>query len=351
MMDIAKAVARVQTWEPPATWMKLAAIEAHAEGEPLRVIYSGFPESRGATILDRRRDAMARWDHLRTALMWEPRGHADMYGCLITPAVTPAADFGVLFLHNEGYSTMCGHGIIAITTVVLETGLIAITSPETVVRIDTPAGLVTAHARTPSGKVESVYFHNVPAFVVALDEIVEVPGIGRVQYDLAFGGAYYAYVQAEQVGLTCAPENFRALIEKGMAIKRAVMRHRAIQHPYEADLNFLYGTILIGPALQPGADSRNVCIFAEGEVDRSPTGTGVSGRMAIHYARGEVALHQPLVIESIIGSRFSGKVAGTTQYGPYAAVIPEVEGRAFITGRSEFWIDPDDPLNHGFMLR
>ena len=338
-------------WTPPDDWPTITTIDAHTEGEPLRVVVSGYPALQGETILARRRHAKAHLDHLRTALMWEPRGHADMYGCLVTAPVTPEADFGVLFLHNEGYSTMCGHGIIAVTKVVLEAGLLPLHAPETRVRIDTPAGLVTAYARVENGHVASVYFHNVPSFVVTLDETVEVPGLGSVRYDLAFGGAFYAYVQAADVGLTCTPEDFRPLIEKGRAIKRAVMASRPIEHPFEEDLNFLYGTIFIGPPERDGSHSRNVCIFAEGEVDRSPTGTGVSARAAIHHARGEIGIDEPIVIESIIGSRFTVRVTETTTFGPHAAVIPEVEGRAFITGRHTFCIDPDDPLRHGFILR
>lgn len=340
-----------RNWNPPDNWIKITTIDAHTGGEPLRVILDGFPFLEGDTILARRRFAKEKWDHLRTALMWEPRGHADMYGCIIIAPVTPGADFGVLFTHNEGFSTMCGHGIIAVTKVALETGMLPMKTPETTAKIDTPAGLVTAHARIKNGTVQSVYFHNVPSFVLALDEVVEVPGIGKVRYDIAFGGAFYAFVQATDAGLACTPEHYRALIEKGMAIKRAVMKSRSIIHPFEEDLNFLYGTIFIGPPLAEDAGSRNVCIFAEGEVDRSPTGTGVSARMALHYARGEIGIGQPMVIESIIGSRFTGRVIRETTFGPHAAVIPEVEGTAHITGRHEFWIDPDDPFREGFILR
>jgi len=338
-------------WTPPNDWLKITTIDAHTGGEPFRVITGGWPELPGDTILERRRYAKEKLDHLRTALMFEPRGHADMYGCIITPPVTPGADIGILFMHNEGFSTMCGHGIIGITKVALETGLLPLTAPETTIKIDTPAGLVTAHARVADGRVESVYFHNVPSFVLALDETVEVPGLGSVRYDLAFGGAFYAYVQAGSVGLTCTPEDYGALIETGRAIKQAIMTNRPIPHPFEADLSFLYGTIFIGPPLGEGAHSRNVCVFAEGEVDRSPTGTGVSGRLAIHHARGELGLNQPIIIESIIGSRFTGRVIATTPFGPHPAITPEVEGVAHITGRHEFLIDPTDPLRAGFMLR
>jgi proline racemase len=342
---------KMRAWQPPDDWLKITTLDLHTAGEPFRVITGGYPELPGDTILARRRYARAHLDHLRTALMWEPRGHADMYGCLVTPPVTAGADFGVLFMHNEGYSTMCGHGIIAIAKVAVETGLVPMVEPETAVRIDAPAGLVTAYARVEGGRVRSVRFHNVPSFVVALDEIVEVPGLGRVRYDLAFGGAFYAYVQAADGGVTCTPEDFRPLIEKGTAIKRAIVASRPIRHPFEEDLGLLYGTIFIERPHDPGAHSRNVCIFAEGEVDRCPTGTGVSGRLAIHHARGQVAIGQPIVVESIIGTRFTGRIVETTTFGPYDAIIPEVEGTAHITGRHEFLIDPADPLGKGFILR
>jgi len=338
-------------WTPPATSLRIVTIDAHAGGEPFRVICSGFPDLEGDTILARRRFARARLDHLRTALMWEPRGHADMYGCLVTPPVTPGADAGVLFLHNEGYSTMCGHGIIAFVTVALETGMFPMVAPETTLRIDTPAGLVTARALVEGRRVRRVAFRNVPSFVAELDAEVDVPGLGRVRYDLAFGGAFYAYVDAASLGLRCHADDYRLLIERGMQVKQAVSAARAIQHPFEDDLGFLYGTIFTGPAEDASAHSRNVCVFAEGEVDRSPTGTGVSGRVAIHHTRGDIGLGDDIVVESIIGSRFTGRAVEVTRFGPYDAVIPEIEGDAFITGRHEFVIDPADPLRAGFFLR
>jgi len=338
-------------WQIPEQWIRIKTIDAHAEGEPLRVITDGFPDLKGESILVRRRYAIEKLDSLRTALMWEPRGHADMYGCIITRPVTPDADMGILFLHNEGYSTMCGHGIIGVATVVLESGMLPAAEPETTVKIDTPAGLVSAHARVSHGRVKSVYFENVPSFVLALDETVSVPGLGEVRYDLAFGGAFYAYVEAKDVGLDCTPDQYRELIERGMAIKRAIMASRPILHPFEEDLSFLYGTIFIAPPLSEGADSRNVCVFAEGEVDRSPTGTGVSGRLALMHARNEIGLNEKKVIESVIGSRFGGWISGTTTFGSYCAIIPQVEGSAYITGRHEFLIDPEDPLREGFILR
>ncbi|MDM8532909.1 proline racemase family protein [Anaerolineales bacterium HSG25] len=342
----------MKNWIPPQSWPKISTIDAHTAGEPFRVIVDGFPDLVGDTILARRRYAQTHLEHLRTALMFEPRGHADMYGCIITSPVSSQADFGILFMHNEGYSSMCGHGIIAITTVALETGFCQPTPPLSTIRIDSPAGLVTAHARhDESGQVGEVYFHNVPSFVVELDATVEVPNLGPVRYDLAFGGAFYAYMQAESVGLTCTPDDFQNLIAVGKAIKEAIMTSRTIPHPFEPDLSFLYGTIFIGPAHADQNHSRNVCIFAEGEVDRSPTGTGVSGRLAIHHARGEVAVGESIIIESIIGTEFKSRVVEPTTIGPYPAIIPEITGRAYITGQHEFLIDPNDPLQAGFILR
>jgi proline racemase len=342
---------RMRGWTPPEEWRKITTIDAHTAGEPFRVITGGYPDLPGNTILERRRYAMEHLDHLRTALMWEPRGHADMYGCIVTPPVSPEADLGVLFLHNEGYSTMCGHGIIGITKVALETGLLPMRPPETTVRIDTPAGLVTALAEIKDGGVGRVRFRNVPSFVLALDEVVEVPDLGLIRYDLAFGGAFYAFVRAESAGVRCEPVDFRPLIEKGMAIKRAIMDSRAVPHPFQPDLSFLYGTIFVGPPHSKEAHSRNVCIFAEGEVDRCPTGTGVSARLAIHHSRGEMGAGESMRVESILGTTFTGRIVETTEFGSYPAVIPEVEGSAHITGRHEFLIDPGDPLREGFILR
>jgi proline racemase len=342
---------KIEDWTPPADWARITTIDAHTAGEPFRVVTGGLPELPGDTILARRRYMRAHLDHLRTALMFEPRGHADMYGCIVTPPVSAEADFGVLFTHNEGYSSMCGHGIIGIATVMVETGTIAAREPETTVRIDTPAGLVTAHARVQNGRVTRVRFDNVPSFVLALNQRVEVPHYGSVAYDLAFGGAFYAFVRAADLGLRCVPEDFAALVAAGRAVKQAVMAAGPVPHPFEQDLSFLYGTIFIGPAHQAGHHSRNVCIFADGEVDRSPTGTGVSARLAIHHARGELGIDEAVTIESILGTCFTGRVKAATTFGPHAAVIPEVEGRAHITGRHTFVIDPDDPLQEGFVLR
>ena len=342
---------KVLNWVPPSNWLRITTIETHTAGEPLRVVTSGYPYLPGGTILEKRRYARQNLDHLRTAIMWEPRGHADMYGCLVTEPVTPDGTLGVLFMHNAGYSTMCGHGIIGLAKVVLDTGMIQIEGDEPVIKMDTPAGRVTVYARREGGIVKQVSFHNVHSFVYALDQTVEVPGLGTIHYDIAFGGAFYAYCRAEEAGVGLAEENYRELIDVGVRIKHAVMNSLVIEHPFEPDLSFLYGTIFIGDAHDGGHHSRNVCVFADGEVDRSPTGTGLSGRAAIHYARGELDAGEPFVVESILGTCFTGEIIEITKFGPYEAVIPKITGTAHICGRSELLIDPDDPLRDGFILR
>ncbi|WP_428658245.1 proline racemase family protein [Runella sp.] len=351
MLPFSERLLNLTAWNPPTNMRQITAIDAHTGGEPLRIITGGLPPIEGNTILERRAFLKTHLDWFRKALMWEPRGHADMYGCIITEPVTEGADLGVIFLHNEGYSSMCGHGIIAVTKVAVELELVATQEPVTTVRINAPAGLITAHANVKNGRVTSVKFENVPSFVLHRDQWLTVEGLGEVKFDVVYGGAFYVYVNADELGIGMANADYRSLIEKGMAIKNAVMNALDIVHPFEEELSFLYGTIFYGKGHAPGTDSRNVCIFADGEVDRSPTGTGVSGRVALRHAQGELAVGQPMVIESIVGSTFTASVQCVTTFGPYAAVIPEVEGKAHICGKSTFLIDPDDKLGRGFFLR
>lgn len=345
MIDLLR---KLKNWSLPSHWQKITTIDTHTAGEPLRIITSGIPDIPGNTILKKRRYIQENLDYLRKILMWEPRGHADMYGCIITPPVTPEADFGVIFMHNEGYSSMCGHGIIAITKVAIESGLVKAFEPQTTVKIDSPAGLITATGHIENGVVKKVSFQNVPSYVVALDSEIEIPEYGKIKYDIAFGGAYYVYVQAADIGLTCYPKD---IIKIGRAIKEAVSNTVNIEHPFDDDLSFLYGTIFIGEPEDSGSHSRNICIFADGEVDRSPTGTGISGRLAIHYERGEIGIGETIIIESIIGSKFEGRIIEQVKFGSFDAIIPEVTGAAFIIGKHEFYIDPKDTILSSIFLR
>ena len=338
-------------WQPPSDWIKIKTVDLHTGGEPLRVLYDGLPEVKGNTILEKRRYFRDNLDHIRTGTMFEPRGHADMYGALITEPITADADFGTFFLHNEGYSTMCGHAMIALIILVLDTGMIVRKENNPIIRIDAPPGQITCQAFRKNGKVERVAFKNVPSFMALKNQIVDVPELGKVQFDLAYGGAFYAYVQAEELGLNLDESDYNKLIDYGRKIKYAVMDQFDVKHPFEDDLSFLYGTIFIGKAKNPKHHSRNVCIFAEGEVDRSPTGSGVSARAAIHYAKGELKLNEEITIESILGSTMTVKVIEPAEYGNHQSVIPEVSGTASITGQNEFYFDLNDPLRDGFIFR
>ena len=333
---------------------RIATIDMHTGGEPLRILSAGLPTLEGRSVHEKRRYFRDHYDHLRTGLMWEPRGHADMYGAVVTPSTD--ADFDVFFMHNEGYSTMCGHAILALTTLAAESGLSGYqprvdNGSEVRISFNVPAGRIEASARLENGKACDVCFRNVPSFVYLKDREVEVPGIGRVHLDVAYGGAFYALVEAAPLHLELTPQNVNRLIDYGRRIKQIVANAFAIEHPFDRDLSFLYGTIFTGPSLAAAHHSRNVCVFADGEVDRSATGSGVSARAALHYARGELRLKEKITIESIIGSVMSVKTVESTKFGMYDAVIPEVGGTAFMIGRNEFYFDPQDALSAGFILR
>lgn len=326
-------------------------VDTHTAGEPLRIVTAGVPRIPGETILEKRRFAAENLDHVRKALMWEPRGHADMYGAFVTEPVTPEADFGVIFMHNEGYSDMCGHGIIALASVAVAQGLVPVTVGETRVGIDAPAGFIEAFVEWDGLKVGGVRFRNVPSFLYRQDVSVVTPSFGEVTVDVAFGGAFYAYLDGAQIGLTVTPRNLRALVQLGDEVKKAVAASVEIQHPLTPELNALYGTIIGGPPQHEGSAQANVCVFADREVDRSPTGTGTAGRVAQLYARGQLGENDVLVNESVIGTVFTGRVAGHAKVGEYDAVIPEVGGCAAITGFNQWVIDPDDAVGEGFLLR
>lgn len=338
-------------WQPPKAWLKIKTIDLHTGGEPLRVYTGGLPQIKGNTILDKRRYFRDHLDYIRTGTLFEPRGHADMYGAVITEPTTPDADFGTFFLHNEGYSTMCGHAIIALTKLVLDTGIIKKEGERPELIINAPPGKIHATAHRINGMVESVSFKNVPSFLYLKEQEIDVHGIGKLRFDIGFGGAFYAFCQADDLGLKLDALDHNRLIDYGRRIKKAVMENFEIRHPFEEDLSFLYGTIFIGKAHNPKHHSRNVCIFAEGELDRSPTGSGVSARAAIHFAKNEIEAGQSITIESILDSLMEVKVTESVSFGPHAAVIPQVTGTASITGQNEFYFDPKDPLGKGFIFR
>lgn len=329
---------------------RIRTIDAHAAGEPLRLIIDGLPSPEGKTMLEKRAWAQKRLDHLRRALMLEPRGHTDMYGAILTEAVTPGANAGLLFMHNEGWSTMCGHGIIAVTTIALERGLIFASGD---LKFDTPAGLVEARASVVSAgderRVSSVAFRNVPSFVFEPSVPITLAN-RKVPVDIAFGGAFYAIVDAEAAGLPIDAEHLPELRRVGMLIAREVERVRRVVHPNDPGLEGIYGTIFTAPSQLPDAHLRNVTIFADAEVDRSPCGTGTAAVMAVLNEMALLPDDAPFVHESIVGTTFRGRVLARTQVGEHAAIVPEIEGSAWITGEHTFLIDGDDPLRAGFRL-
>ncbi len=327
----------------------IRTIDAHTAGEPLRLIVDGYPTPRGRTMLEKREWLREHHDDLRTALMLEPRGHTDMYGALLTQPERTDSDAGVIFMHNEGYSTMCGHGIIAVVTIGIERQLLGWRSLSGRVVLDAPAGVIKAQATVHRDRVTSVSFTNVPSFVLHGGASVRAGG-RDLRVDVAFGGAFYVIVDSETAGIPIAAERLGDLRRLGMEIKRAAEAACRVQHPSEPMLQGIYGTIFTGPPVLPEADLRNVTIFADGEVDRSPCGTGTCAVMAVLTEMGVLSPSQTFTHESIIGTTFKGRIAGRTAVGEIEAIVPEIEGSAFITGENTFLVDETDPLRFGFRL-
>ncbi len=328
----------------------VTAVDYHTAGEPFRIVTGGVDPIPGATILDKRRYAQDHLDHIRALLVNEPRGHADMYGCFVTEPVAEGSDLGVLFFHNAGFSTACGHGTIALATAALETGMLPSCPGETELRIDVPSGTLPVAATVANGRVGAVRFRNVPAFVHAGGVAVETSR-GQLSVDVAYGGAFYASVPAAAAGLALEPDELPALIELGRELKRALEAKLEIAHPDEPELRGVYGVIFHGDEGGDRLAQRNVTVFADGEVDRSPCGSGTSARLAILHARGELATGETLRHRGIVGTEFTGTVVEETEVAGRPAVVTEIGGSAHLTGRHEFVLRSDDPLGTGFLLR
>ncbi|PZN49421.1 MAG: proline racemase [Proteobacteria bacterium] len=330
---------------------KLSVIDMHTGGEPVRIVTGGYPPIPRGTILEKRAWVRENVDHLRRLLMFEPRGHYDMYGALLVEPDLPDADLAVLFMHNEGYSTMCGHAVIALGRYAVDEGMVPVREPVTIVNIEAPCGLVTASVEVKDGKAGAVSFESVPAFLFARDQATDLPGFGTVGFDIAYGGAFYALAHCRQFGLEFGRNRVRDFVDAATALTERLKADFPLAHPDHPDLAFLYGTILTDGGLGQDAPTRNVCVFADAEVDRSPTGSGVTARLASMYAKGEIALGESRSFESIVGSRFTGAVARAVRAGTHDAIIARVGGRAFYSGRAEFWLEEDDELGRGFLLR
>ncbi|HEV2012991.1 MAG TPA: proline racemase family protein [Candidatus Dormibacteraeota bacterium] len=323
--------------------LMVSTVDYHTAGEPFRIVSGGVPPLRGRTILEKRRYALEKLDHIRQLLVFEPRGHADMYGGFVTEPEDDGAQLGVVFFHNAGYSTACGHGTIALVTWAIEAALVPAAEPAVDMVVDVPSGRLRTVATMQDGRVRSVRFRNVPSFVL-LDGLAVTIGGRRTEVAVAYGGAFYAIVPAERFELPIEPGFVPRFIELGREIKAAVEAERDIVHPLEPELEGVYGVIFT-------AGNRNVTVFADGEVDRSPCGSGTSARLALLDQRGELARGATLMHESIIGGRFASRVVGEARVDDYPAVITEVEGSAHLTGYHQFVLEEDDPIGVGFLIR
>ncbi|XP_040831589.1 trans-3-hydroxy-L-proline dehydratase [Ochotona curzoniae] len=354
-MEGALATLRLPPHEPDGP--ALSVVDMHTGGEPLRIVVQGCPEVLGPTLLDKRRYMRQHLDHVRRRLMWEPRGHRDMYGAVLVPSELPDAQLGVLFLHNEGYSSMCGHAVLALGRFALDFGLVP-TPPadarEARVRMHCPCGLVTAYVACEGGRsLGPVRFHSVPAFVLVTDLMVDVLGHGKVVVDIAYGGAFYAFVSADKLGLDVCSAKTRVLVDAASAVTEAVKAQFKIHHPESEDLAFLYGTILTdGKDAYSEEPTTNICVFADEQVDRSPTGSGVTARIALQFHKGLLGLNQSRAFRSsATGSVFTGSAVREAKCGDFKAVIVEVSGQAHYTGTASLIVEKDDPLRDGFLLK
>jgi proline racemase len=326
-----------------------AAVDSHTEGMPTRVVTGGVGPIAGATMLERRETFLREMDDLRLLLMREPRGHAAMSGAILQPPTREDADWGVLFIEVSGCLPMCGHGTIGVATVLVETGMVAVTEPETVVRLDVPAGLVEARVAVEGGRARAVTLRNVPAFLHAQDRSVAVDAVGDVAYDMAFGGNFYAIVDAASVGVSVDPARSDELVERGLAVMRAIDAADRPVHPEDPRIAGCHHVVFHEPG-RDGAHARAATSIHPGWLDRSPCGTGTSARMAQLHARGALAIGEPFVNESVIGTRFTGRLVEETTVAGRPAVVPEITGRAWITGMGQYLLDAEDPFPAGFAL-
>ena len=329
----------------------IMAVDSHTMGEPTRVIVGGLPSIPGHTMADKKKYLETHLDHLRTATMHEPRGHLNMFGSVLTQAVEENSSFGIIFMDGGGYLNMCGHGSIGAVTVAIQTGIVKPVEPETVVFFDSPAGTIKARAVVEKKIVKSVTLTNVPSFLYKRDQKIDVPGLGEITFDIAFGGSFFAIMPANQVGLSVETKNVHKFIQAGLKIRKAVNEQVKVQHPELEHINTVDLVEFYERPKDEGEEYKNVVIFGEGQADRSPCGTGTSAKMATLYAKGELALNSEFVYASIINTRFTGRLLREAgKVGEFNAVVPEITGSAHITSFNQFVIDDRDPLKHGFVL-
>ena len=328
----------------------IQVVDSHTMGEPTRVVTGGFPNIKGKTMAEKKTYLEENLDSFRRGIMHEPRGHKDMFGSIITEPTHEEADLGVIFMDGGGYLNMCGHGSIGTATVAIETGLVKAVEPYTDVILDVPAGIIKAKVKVEDGQAKEVSFQNVPAFLYRKDVKINVPGIGEIKVDISFGGSFFALVKACDLDVEIIPDNIQRLTEYGMKIRDIINETIEIKHPTLEHIKTVDLVEIYSPTNTEGASFKNVVIFGEGQVDRSPCGTGTSAKLATLYSRGELKIGEDFVYESILGTMFRGKILGTTKVGDYDAVIPEITGKAYITGFNQLLFDDEDAVEYGFVL-
>ena len=324
-------------------------VESHTEGMPTRVVVGGVAPIPGNSMFERRAYFLEHMDDLRTLLMYEPRGHSAMSGAILQPSTRPDADWGVLFIEVSGCLPMCGHGTIGVATVLVETGMVEVVEPITTVRLDTPAGLVVVDVQVAHGKAENVTITNVASFTLGLDQKVNVPGFGKVTYDMAYGGNFYAIIDADQVGIEFKRENGQRFLDAGLAISDAINAQNPPVHPENPEIKLCHHVDFISPGSN-ALHWKNAMAIHPGWFDRSPCGTGTSARMAQMVTRGLMKDSDTLINESWIGSQFQGRIAGRAKVGTFDAIIPTITGRAWVMGTAQWRLDPQDPFPAGFLV-
>ncbi len=324
-------------------------IDSHTMGEATRIIYEGFPDLPGKTMMEKKKYLEEHYDHYRKALMLEPRGHRDMFGALLTKPVHPEADIGIVFMDSGGYLNMCGHGSIGAASMAVETGLVKITEPYTEVVLDTPSGIIRTKVSVINGKAVEVSMQNVPSFLYKEELHIDISGYGRISCDIAFGGSFFALVDADKIGLELTMDNMNKITELGMELRNKINNEVIIQHPY-LDITTVDLVEFYAHADHPKADLKNCVIFGDAQADRSPCGTGTSAKLAALYAKGKLKLREIFVYESITGALFKGEVVQEVEINGKKAIIPQITGSAYITGMNEWILDEDDPLEYGFLL-
>ncbi len=328
----------------------IISVDAHTAGEPVRVVVGGLPYIPGNTMVEKERYFIDNFDHIRKALMFEPRGHRNMYGAVLTEPTRKDCDFGVIFLDSSGYLDMCVHGSIGMVKVLLETGMVQPKKITTEVKLDTSAGQVKAIANVKNGFIKEITVQNVPSFLSQPDVKIEIPRVGFVTVDVAFGGNFYAIVNADELGVKVEAQNVSKLIKLGLTIRDLVNREVKVEHPRKKHMNKINLVEICDKPKNPEATYRNVVIFGAGQADRSPCGTGTCAKMATLYAKGSLNVGEKITSESIIGTLFKGKIVSETKVGKFKAIIPEITGQAYITGFHQFVIEPEDPLKNGFLI-